>query len=676
MDKNKLIKNIFSQKEKLIKKIPNLEHYFIDIYVSELNSTIPFLTIRCFRDFDLHTSYSSEHEGNYKIFLSSGSTGNKRSRHIFSKEALKKYNTHTCNGFSDFLKKQNLNLNIPIISFVPHSTIWPTSSLAAMIEMFSEQKFNVKWCDIESKKENLIDLLKSFSDNESILLFGTTFHHMMLIDEISSDFKNEIQKQFKRLNISIVDTGGTKGRTQAYTLEETTKLFQEFYCSPQFSFYSEYGMCELSSQAWSSQKIHDGNFICNNSLLPVNVSLEKRISLTNQETGFIAFIDSVNEESWGTIITEDIGIKTGENSFYLKGRGPDASIKGCSLNVRSFFSFSNDLDEKILVKDNIHTHANEIISLPLLLKILKEEKKWDHFALSDLEAIAISLDKGIPTQALFEGKDLLIIAAANTPIAWLFPYLIAATSKVKSVTIKVPSLRLDDYFASGVIQQTRDLIEVVSRFFPQTKTYICSRNSLTQTFDQYNIVLTYGTDETLETISSQILDKNKTTFIGKGDIKNSLIISAHAHSPKEIAKLCSLWNGRGCLTPVALFCQGEQEDTTKWAKEFAIYFEDEFKQRLSPYETALIKHFTHSHNTAYIRGQVKQMGLDNSSCIIRGDYTCTVNLTHSSKENLSQLMPEFNFGGAGFIYLFPYFYKDNFNNTLKELPILPSIKEV
>jgi hypothetical protein len=59
-NKNKIIENIFLQKEKLIQKIPNIKHYFMDIYVSEFKATLPFLPIRCFRDFNLHTDYTPE----------------------------------------------------------------------------------------------------------------------------------------------------------------------------------------------------------------------------------------------------------------------------------------------------------------------------------------------------------------------------------------------------------------------------------------------------------------------------------------------------------------------------------------------------------------------------------------------------------------------------------------
>jgi hypothetical protein len=188
-------------------------------------------------------------------------------------------------------------------------------------------------------------------------------------------------------------------------------------------------------------------------------------------------------------------------------------------------------------------------------------------------------------------------------------------------------------------------------------------------------VLTYGTDETLETISSQISNKNKTQFIGKGDIKNSLVVDVNLFSPKEISTLCALWNGRGCLTPVALFCQGNKENSLKWTKEFANYYENEFKQRLAPYDSGFIKHFTHAHNAATVCGQLKQMGLDSSVCTIKGEYTCVVNLTLCPQEKFLQFAPELSFGGAGFIYLFPISFKEKLMHTLKELPVLPSIHE-
>lgn len=667
MDNHEIVKNILIQKENLIKKIPELEHYFIPINIPQWSIAIPFLPIRTFRDFDLHTSYTEETSEKFKIFLSSGSTGNKRSRHIFSQAALENYEKNTCKGFSSFLTRHNINKNTPIISLIPTPTQWPTSSLAAMIEMFAQNKFNIMWFDIESRKENLIDFLAKYPDSTDCLIFGTTFHHLMLANNSDTKFKDNIQAQFRRLNISIVDTGGTKGRTEALTLEQSIQVLKEFYTTPNFSFFSEYGMCELSSQAWSAKKTHDGSFICNETLFPFAISIEKNTILPHGEKGFIGFIDSVNTESWSAIITEDVGYTSSENSFHLIGRGPDASIKGCSLNVRSFFTFSKQSAKKLIpLNRNVSP-----IELKNIISALSKDYKWDKYSLADFQTIAQSIDEGIPTDNQYKNKNLLIISAANTPIAWLFPYLIATNSGASSITIKIPSLRLDDYYAEKIIEKTQNLIEIFAQYFPNTKTYIDSNKSIAHTFNEYDIVLTFGTNETLQTISEQINPK-KTKFIGKGDIKNSLAVNVTKDTPEHIANLCSLWNGRGCLTPVVLFCEGNTQEVNSWATQFAKCLEKEFTERFELNKIGLLQEFAHSHNCAFVRGQIKQLGVSDQELIIRSALTCVVNLTNIPIEKLKFMNLELNFGGCGFVYLLPINLKSQING-LSELDVVPSI---
>ena len=67
---SELISKLFTQKNNLTKVHPDLEHYFINIYLKEWNVSLPFLPIRCFRDFDLHCTYSEKNKEVFKIFLS------------------------------------------------------------------------------------------------------------------------------------------------------------------------------------------------------------------------------------------------------------------------------------------------------------------------------------------------------------------------------------------------------------------------------------------------------------------------------------------------------------------------------------------------------------------------------------------------------------------------------
>ena len=661
------IPKLLEQKERLIFKYPKLKNYFIDIEVEKWGQTLPFLPIRCFRDFDLHATYNPEKpDPSFKIFLSSGSTGNKRAHHIFSPEALQRYTQETVKGFENFLLNNGLSKSTPVISFVPPAKEWPTSSLAGMLEMFAQNGFQIIYCDIDSNPKNFLQSLSKIEVNSQVLLFGTTFHHLGLMKSLTAD---DTKPLFQKYSLSIVDTGGTKGRTEAIPLADCIQLFQDFYASQKFQFLSEYGMCELSSQAWSLKPIHDSSFICHNTMVPLAISVDKKTALPHGEKGYIAFIDSINEESWGAIITEDIGHTINDFSFYLNGRGPDSSIKGCSLNVRPHFTFE-ETPEHLNVFPKTQK-KNEPFKLSKILDFLQKDKLWDSFFLDDLKTISTSLEDTIPTDKLLQGKSLFIISAANTPIAWFFPYLIAAESGAKSITIKVPSLRLDDYYAQVMTQKTLDLIELVSQFYPEMNTYIDSKKSISRNFNLYDFVLTFGTNETIETIKNQIKNES-TVFIGKGDVKNSLKVDVDSESPENIVQLCSLFQGRGCLTPVVLFLEGEKIQA--WSQEFANQLEQKFSQRFQSHPVPFMEGFVHAHNCAFLRGQVKQMGLDDLKYISRGQFTCVVKLCDQPVSLLKEFSIELSFGGCGFVYLLPASMEGQISD-LQNLSILPRIDE-
>ncbi|WP_186645564.1 hypothetical protein [Fluviispira vulneris] len=663
------LKVLEKQKQELIQKIPELKHYFVDLQFSQTGEKVSFLPIRCFRDFILHKTYSHDISRGFKIFNSSGSTGNKPSQHIFSHDALVNYELNTCKGFLSFLERNNFNKKTPIVSLIPSVKKWKSSSLSAMISMFENQGFNILWCDLEESLENILKCLKEIQTQSACIIFGTSFHHFMLAHLANCELKERMQKEFTRLNLSVIDTGGTKGRTQAFTLDEGLAILKNFYRSEKLSIFSEYGMCELGSQAWSSQKIHDGTFQCNETLQPFAVSIEQKSILPLNEKGFLAFIDSVNYESYGAIITEDIGFCYANNAFKLIGRGPDSTIKGCSLNIRNVYNFDKN-SYKYLIENS--SKENKKFVLTDLISQLKLFD-WNNTVITDLVKTLTSVEKGIPIDKKFKNKNILIISAANTPIAWVYPYIIAAESEARSIVIKVPSLRLDDYYSGVVLKYTQDLIFVVANLYAQVSTYIDQGKSIAHTFNEYDFVLTFGSEETLTTISQQI-NPIKTNFIGKGDIKNSLIVNTVLDSPSTIAQHCSVWNGRGCLTPIALFLKGDALKSENWTKLFALEFENIFIERAKIGEPEIIQNFCHSHNLLYVSSQIRNLNIDIQTVLHKGKRTCVVDLSRYSEDELKSFIPDFSFGGCGFIYIFNESLSCKFTE-LKRLNIFPDIQD-
>ncbi len=692
------IKKILAQKEKLVSKHPNLENYFIPIYLQEWNCTIPFLPIRCFRDFDLHAEYSSLKNDHYKIFLSSGSTGNNPAHHIFSKESLKSYEKNTCNGFENFLKKHKFSKGTPIISLVPKTSQWPKSSLAFMIESFLKNQFQIIYCDVEANPHNIFHAFSSFAEGSDVIIFGTTFHHMLLIYSLSAlvnknnnsqqqnllQVFDKLQNLFQKYSFSIIDTGGTKGRTQAFTLDETIHFFKKFYCGKNFRFFSEYGMCELSSQAWSAQEnIHDGSFFCNKTLTPFSIDLDDGKSLEHFEDGFLGVVDFGNEESYQAIITEDICYKYKDNEFKLLGRSPDASLKGCSLNVRSFFQFESHSNPfKIKNQESIRKQQSfgdtrsfigQIHDFDSLLSHLNPEF-WTEKSTRDLEKslnslrilnfVSLSCEDSNLNISSLQKKSLLIIASSNTPIAWVYPFVLAGFNGAKSVILKLPSLRLEDSFSRTVRNQIQDLLILFSNLFPKMDVYLDEGKSLSQIFNEFDFVLTFGSDETIKTISSQVNNK-ETKFIGLGDVKNSYFLEIF--SMKVMVDILSIWNGRGCLTPCSLFIR-EQEISQNDIQNFAEIFEKEMSER---YQLSPQKYF-HCHSSAFVKSQLRQAKL-NPDRVIKKNHTCVVNLMDVEVDILKTLNLDFQLSGCGFVYLFSENTMNLYNSYFTFYELFPKI---
>ncbi len=631
---------------------------------------LPFLPIRCFRDFFL---YSSD-QNPAKIFQSSGSSGNKRSQHAFSSEGLRTYKKNSAEGFRSFLRRHNFCIETTIVlSLVPPPQNWPTSSLSAMISMFQEEGLCIHWCNIENSVENFLEALSSMANHTEVIIFGTTFHHLKLCLFENFRFQKECRIHFQRLSISLIDTGGTKGRTRAYSVQETKDLFNNFFGVSSYKFFSEYGMCELSSQAWSAHTPHDGYFICHSTMYPFALDLQKQKSLQLNQSGFLAFFDSTNENSWPTIITEDVGTVCGDREFLLLGRAPDASIKGCSLNVSEFYTdYSSKSEEKFPTKSDEVFVCPSIthFSVEGLLQYLKFTYHWDDDSLFDLSIVAQSCHENIPVLNQFNEKKILIISSANTPIPWLFPFLIAARSDAISVVLRLPSLRSDDYFSSVMRKKTNELWQAVISFFPTMSAEINNSGHFSLDFSEFDVVVAFGSDETMNKIKSTIQNE-KTFLIPKGTVRNSYLVNVNRDCPAQLASLCSLWLGRGCMTPLALFFDSNSK-SQDWIDKFQYHFSKEFERRMAHYPVDNYGWFSHAHSALYTQSCLEQLGIQFK--MNREAYTCVIDCREIKPAHLSAIFPDLSFAGGGFIYLFSDEIKSCLEG-LQTLDILPRIQE-
>ena len=278
--------------------------------VNEINK-IPFLPISFFKTKKILSTDNFE-----KVFYSSGTTTNSRSKHFIS--SLKLYQKSFINNFK--LNYSDIT-QYTILGLLPNYYDNKDSSLIYMIEklikltkskesgFFLDDYYNLskKLIELDTKKER------------KTILIGVPY---ALLDMI--DFN-----QFQLNNTIIMETGGLKGkRKEMVRTELHEKLKRGFGVS---KIHSEYGMTELLSQAYSKG---DGIFKTPSWMKVIIRDINDAQNLDfNKKSGAINIIDLANYNSCSFIATDDMGKYINDDKFELIGRVDNSDIRGCNLLV-------------------------------------------------------------------------------------------------------------------------------------------------------------------------------------------------------------------------------------------------------------------------------------------------------------------------------------------------------
>jgi hypothetical protein len=127
--------------------------------------------------------------------------------------------------------------------------------------------------------------------------------------------------------VTVMETGGMKGRRKELTREELNAILREAFGLS--AIHSEYGMTELFSQAYSQS---EGLF----HPAPTMQVATREITdpLTPQspgKTGVLNIIDLANIDTISFIATDDLGKVHADGSFEVLGRLDASDIRGCNL---------------------------------------------------------------------------------------------------------------------------------------------------------------------------------------------------------------------------------------------------------------------------------------------------------------------------------------------------------
>jgi hypothetical protein len=171
--------------------------------------------------------------------------------------------------------------------------------------------------------------LKALAErNEPVVICGTAFSFVHWCDHLTAEQRTLRFPAHSR----VFETGGYKGRSRIVPKTELHRMIGSFLGIPQTHIVSEYGMSELSSQAYDRVV---GSPPARIFRFPpwaraMIVSPETLTEVEDGETGLVRIYDLANVGSVMAIQTEDLAIRRGDG-FELIGRAALAEPRGCSL---------------------------------------------------------------------------------------------------------------------------------------------------------------------------------------------------------------------------------------------------------------------------------------------------------------------------------------------------------
>ena len=270
---------------------------------------LPFLPIELFKQ---HQIISGEAPVK-KIFCSSGTTGTTKSLHYLTDEEI--YRVTLLEGFKRVFGSPSKH---SFLALLPGYIERSDSSLVYMVNELMKKSTKKNNVFFQEANCDLIRAIQYNQQNEiETILFGVSFSLM----EFAT--KNPISLE----KVNLIETGGMKGKMEEKTRKELHTILKEKFSIT--NVYSEYGMTELLSQAYSTKDEVFESPPWMNILIRETNDPKNYIELG--KIGGINVIDLANINSCCFISTQDLGKKTSPNTFEVLGRFDNADIRGCNL---------------------------------------------------------------------------------------------------------------------------------------------------------------------------------------------------------------------------------------------------------------------------------------------------------------------------------------------------------
>ena len=329
--------------------------------VAEHWTQIPAVPAAAFKELDLTCLTPGERAA---VFHSSGTTEQKPGRHHHGVESLKVYEASLIPWFLKNVVPdlRFTNDDLRLVCLTPLPAQAPHSSLVHMFETI-RQKLGAPetafvgnlaadgfWTLDFAAAAGRLSSGRQIPDARPLLLLGTAFSFVHLLDHLA---ENNLRFQLPP-GSRAMETGGYKNRSRSLPKSELHQLIAERLGILPENIISEYGMSELSSQAYDLGALASRRRFFSNATMELAggtpafpgydtrhfcfppwaraqiISPETGCEVGDGETGLIRVFDLANVFSVMAIQTEDLGIRRGGH-FELIGRAQPAEPRGCSL---------------------------------------------------------------------------------------------------------------------------------------------------------------------------------------------------------------------------------------------------------------------------------------------------------------------------------------------------------
>lgn len=268
---------------------------------------IPFLPIRLFKQRDVYCGEQAPE----MVFTSSATTGMTPSRHPMASLAL--YERAFTEAFRRFYGAEQ---QWSIYGLLPSYLQRKGSSLIYMVDRLIEACGSGGFY-LDEYEQLIADMA---ADPKPKILLGVSYALWDLAERYAPQLQNTI----------VMETGGMKGHREELPKEAFHKILCEGFGVEQI--HSEYGMAELTSQAYSKGA---NRFYCppwmRVAVRDVNDPLDVRYEAGR---GGLNIIDLANYYSCAFLQTEDVARLHADGSFEVEGRIDHSEIRGCNLLVQ------------------------------------------------------------------------------------------------------------------------------------------------------------------------------------------------------------------------------------------------------------------------------------------------------------------------------------------------------